>query len=196
MSETNAKAFFDYLDVSQTATAAKTSAYTYALDSLEKVGWLTTTGLIAVTARQSVVTLASGAVRLLHLFYDNRQLFRETLAGLRDIGGPRWRDTIGTPIAFIEGTQLDRQFVPYPRPDIASGAAVYPNSEPLGRDYPVGMFVTITSDRDDPPTWLDVPCALLMVAHARRLESPTQDLEMAAVCEELAQLFVGIIANA
>ena len=196
MSETNAKAFFDYLDNSMAASAAKTSAYTYALDSLEKVGWLTTAGLVSVTARQSVITLPSGAVRLLHLFYDNRQLFRETLAGLRDIGGPRWRDVIGTPTSFIEGDRLDRQFVPYPRPDIASGAASYPNSEPLGRDYPVGMFVTISSTRDDPPTWLDVPCALLMVAHARRLESPTQDLEMAMVCEELAQLLVGIIANA
>ena len=196
MSETNANAFFDYLDNSMASSAAKTSAYTYALDSLEKVGWLTTVGLSSVLARQASVTFPSGAVRLLHLFYDNRQLFRETLAGLRDVGGPRWRDTIGTPIAFIEGDQLDRQFVPYPRPDIASGAATYPNSEPLGRDYPVGMFATITSDRDHPPTWLDVPCALLMVAHARRLESATQDLEMATVCEELAQLLVGIIANA
>lgn len=196
MSETNAKAFYDYLDNSQASSAAKTSAYTYALDSLEKVGWLTTIGLSSVTARQSVVTFPTNAVRLLHLFYEDRQLFRETHATLRDIGGPRWRDTIGFPVAFIEGDLLDRQFVPYPRPDIASGAASYPNNEPLGRDYPVGMFITITSDRTAPPTWFDVPCALLMLAHTRRMESAIQDLEMAMVCEELAQLLTGILANA
>ena len=196
MSETNAKAFFDYLDNSMASSAAKTSAYTYALDSLEKVGWLTTASLVAVAARASTVSFPTGAVRLLHLFYEDRQLFRETRPALREVGGDLWHEAVGFPIAYIEEGEADRLFVPYPRPDIASGAASYPNSEPFGRDYPVGTFIAITSDRDDPPTWLDVPCALLMIAHARRFESATQDLEMAMVCEELAQLLVGITANA
>ncbi|MCA9640058.1 MAG: hypothetical protein KC492_05160, partial [Myxococcales bacterium] len=175
MSETNAKLLFDYLDTSMASAATKTSAYTYTLDSLERVGWLTTATLVTAGARASAVSFPTGAVRLLYLFYENRQLFRETRAALRDLGGVRWRDVIGTPTSFIEGELTDNQIVPYPRPSIASGPASYPNGEPFGRDYPVATFVMITSDRAAPPTWFDAPCALLMLAHARRLESATQD---------------------
>ena len=115
MSETNAKAFFDYLDNSMASSAAKTSAYTYALDSLEKVGWLTTASLVAVAARASTVSFPTGAVRLLHLFYEDRQLFRETRPALREVGGDLWHEAVGFPIAYIEEGEADRLFVPYPR---------------------------------------------------------------------------------
>ena len=57
-------------------------------------------------------------------------------------------------------------------------------------------------EEGDRPSRYDLPLLRKIIgerlkeAHARRLESATQDLEMAMVCEELAQLLVGIIANA
>ena len=196
MSEANAKTFFDYLDNSLATSTMKTNAYTYALDSLERVGWLTSAHIVASSATDFNIAFPTAAVRLLSVFYDDHQCSRETRETLRLLGGEGWRDHLGIPIAYTEYAEPDRNFRPFPRPDLSNSALSYPNSEPFGRDYPTNAFVLFTSDRTDPPTWLDVPTALLMVAYARSLESASQDLDAANACEAVAQTLIGIIANA
>jgi len=195
MSETNAKQLITDWDVSFSSATAITNGYEYVLDTIERLGWLTAATQQLGVANTAAYTMPAGAVRLFHLFYDDRELFRETRQTLRT-NGERWRDVTGQPVGFIEDQETDNTFRLFPIPTIAGDALNYPNAEPFGRDFPRYNITTLASHRDNPPTWLDVNVALMTMIYARELESANQDLPMAESLKALNGLLMGILANA
>ena len=196
MSEVNAKQLFDDWDVSTATSTQKANGYEYALDSLERLGWLTTATLVAVTALTGTYSFPTGAVRLLKVFYDDRELLRESRRALRSDGGADWFRQTGSPIAYTEDQELDQVFRVYPIPEQNSASFTYPNGEPFGRDYPRNALVTVASMRDDVPAYMEAIAALWMIQYARSMESKSQDLEFAAALNDLIAFLTNVVARA
>ena len=195
MSELNAKLLFDDWDANAATSTMKANGYEYALDALERLGWFTASTQVAVTANDATFTLPAGAARLLNAFWDTRELFKATRESLH-AEGEAWQDALGIPLAYTEDKELDGTFRLYPRPPLPSDAFTYPNAEPFGRDYPRYAVVTVTSQRTDPPTWLDPVAALMMLAYARDLESSTQDLTAVDAAVGLAAFLIEVVNRA
>ena len=168
MSEANAKQLVTDWDAGMATSTMTTNGYEYVLDDLERLGWLTAATQVASVAETATYTLPTGAVRLLTVFYGDRELFRESRSALRYYG-ERWRDRSGSPIAFLEDQETDNTFRLWPTPTLASDSFTFPNGEPFGRDFPRYCIITVASHRDDPPTWLDVTAALLTLAYTREI---------------------------
>ena len=195
MSETNTKQLITDWDAGMSSSTAITNEYEYMLDEIERLGWLTKATQQLGVAGTASYTMPATTVRLLRVFWDDRELFRETRQTMRHVG-ETWRDAKGTPVAFLEDGEIDQTFRLWPAPDIASDLLNYPNGEPFGRDYPRYVVVNVSSDRDDATTWLDVPAALITMARTREIESESQDLPMANALRALSTILIGILSRA
>lgn len=135
------------------------------------------------------------AVRILAVFYDDRELSRESADSLQSLQ-PDWRDRIGMPVCYVLDSEGDRRFRFFPRPQESSKDLSFPTGTPFGADFPgYAGAMLYTEARQDVPPWLELPLALLILAREFARESTEhRDLAFADGCGKLAARLLGWVA--
>ena len=129
------------------------------------------------------------AVRLLAVYYDDRELYRTDPNDLATVYGPHWRDRIERPTAFTEDQETSGAFRIVPAPDLDSLAFVPVYFSPFGLDYPGASGAMLHTDRrTDVPVYLELWLALEILAREFRRPSTHVDSTFAEAAEQLAML--------
>lgn len=168
--------------------------YTHVVEDLARYPWMTNASLVATVAGTSEYVLASTQVKLLAVFFDNKQLARLTVqeASVLD---PQWRDRSGFPFAYVVEAEPQKTFRLYPNPDTASKAFSFPTGQPLGLDFPAYSVVVFhTETRTNVLPWLELPVALEVLAREFERESNHRDLEFSGLARQLGAILFSMVA--
>lgn len=169
--------------------------YDRVVEDLARFPWLTTTSLIAVTANLASYTLENGQSKIIAMFYDHRQLGKLSLAEVESLNRT-WRNEQGDPHSYVEEGEAVKTFRLYPSPKVSSKPQSFPNSAPLGQDFPpYTILVVHTGTRTDIPVWLELPVALEVAAREMERESSHRDLEWAKQARELSGLLFAMVGD-
>lgn len=149
--------------------------------------WLTTVAVQPTGTTNAVQALSTliGIVRVLAVFYQNRQLRHATITEL-DAWNPAWRDERGRPVAYTTEEESDRTIRLYPQP-----TQTMPTGD-LTTDPPLAFLYT--EQRTTVPDWLDLPVALLVLARELQRESNHRDLDTATIARALAMDMLKMVA--
>lgn len=161
---------------------------------LGKRNFLTNATLIPVVAGTGSYAFPVGAIDLLGLFYDDKQL---DLLPLRDLEwiDPHWRDAEGPPEGYVRQDENDKTFRLYPEPDLPSKDFIFLLGSPLGLDYPEYSLAAIhTETRNDLPAWLELPVAFRILSFEFERESAHRDPAFAKLCNELSQILLLMVS--
>lgn len=148
--------------------------------------WLTAVGTQNLANTNALVTLAGSLniVRMLGLFYQDRQLRQATVGELDAFSGS-WRDEVGKPVAYVVEEEKDRIVRLYPRPSQAVSGTIT-------TDPP--LSIVYTEQRTTVPDWLDLPVALLVFAREFERESNHRDIDTAAIARALGEDMLRMVA--
>lgn len=186
--------FVRLLAATEVDEAALERRYRDATLALDATGeWATRVDLLEHGLDAVTFEANEGALRVLAVAYDDAHLWPERARSL-DAVVPGWRDRRGTPQAFVPEDENDRAFRLYPRPDEASGDMSFPRGEPFGRDWPVGAIaIFATEQRDDLPSYLDLPLALLALAREFAADTDHRDAAFASAAEALVMMMLEMV---
>lgn len=169
--------------------------YDRVVEDLARFPWLTTVSLIPITAGTPQYTLETTQARIIAMFYDSRQLSKLTQAQAEGINR-HWRNETGPPHSYVMEDEANKTFRLYPNPTLDSKPQVFPNTAPLGIDFPAYTIAIVhTGTRTDVPTWLELPVALETAAREMERESSHRDLEWAQQAHALASLLFNMIGT-
>lgn len=169
--------------------------YDRVIEDLARFPWLTTTSLIPITAGTAPYQLTNGQSKIVAMFYDHRQLGRLSLAEVESINRT-WRNEQGDPHSYVEEGEAVKTFRLYPSPVLSSKPQSFPNSAPIGQDFPpYTILVVHTGTRTDIPVWLELPVALEVAAREMERESSHRDLEWAQQARQLSGLLFAMVGE-
>lgn len=195
MSKADVLALCQSLSTNQADAIAIEKYYDDVVTDLGRDEWLVAASLVATVAGTNQYTPPSNTVELLHVFYDNRVLYKETHRALEGIN-PQWRDERGTvPTSYVIEDETNEQFRVHPTPTVSSKDFSFVLGEPMGRDFPEYAVCAIhTETRDDLPAFLEMPVALLVLHREFSRESDHKDLKFADTCKVIADMLLRMVA--
>jgi hypothetical protein len=151
--------------------------YSDVVNTLGPTRWHTTTAPVDVTEGTPLISLPSTLLDLIAMIYDGRFL---SLLELREVEvlNSGWRNSVGTPISYIEQAEMAQTVELYPAP--------YTNSPPTA----TAVYV---ENRTNVLPILTLPVALLVLQREFARESDHSDYQFAALCGALGQLLLDLL---
>lgn len=151
----------------------------------------------SLTAATATYAYKADMLRILHAFMDDTPLLMTTEDDLNAYS-QAWSDDTGTPVAFAIDSVSHRTYKLFPIPDTTSGAYIPTEAQPFGVDYPDDILALIYTDSR--VASIDDHYALYVVfaIAEKEFEYPSDhmDVDLAALCGQLAQLFYALIVEA
>lgn len=194
MSKASVLTFVQDFSTTQVDTVAIDRYYDDIVRDLGAQDFLVQVSLVPVDTTTAIYTPPAPTIDLLQVFYDDRVLYKSALLEVEAIG--RWRDIIGTPVAYIVEDQTSKDFRLFPKPEVNSKPFVFLFGEPLGRDYPeYAAAVVHTETRVDLPEWLETPVAFEILAREFARESDHKDKPFSDACRALAKMFFDYVRS-
>lgn len=168
--------------------------YDDVLLNLDPTEFLVEVRLLEHDAATNTFAVPDTAIRILAAWYDDHQLSPETMTSLEAVSA-RWRDTVGTPAAYVTETEGDRFFRLYPSPDAASKPFSFIHGLPFGQDFPrYAAAVAVTETRTQVADWLDLPIALAMLAKHFTREERYRDPLFATTVRRVADRLLAMVS--
>jgi len=180
--------------VDQASAANLSTFYDEAVRTLGlHTGHLSALSLVTGVAAQAEYTAPVEAIRILAVFYNDLELFEETLPGLASACGTDWRQHPGDPIAYIRIDTTDKTIRLYPVPTLP-GDSYIPLTGLFGASYPgYNVFIAHTEERADVPGYLELYLALTILTREYTRDSDHQDRTYAIMCDTLAKLALAAV---
>lgn len=164
--------------------------YNEVVEALEKLNWWHQTTLVTMTKSTGQYSFPTDAIRLVTLFYDDRQLIEEPKLAVES-ESPTWQDQQGTPISYVLEDEPDRKFRLYPKPLLNSKDFIFALGAPFGQDFPeYAVAAVATKRRATFSVWFDMLAALLICAREFKREGRQRDPDFAVACDEVARLVI------
>lgn len=174
---TDCQTLFDLLSNGQGDDNLFSLLYADVVNSLGPRRWHTTTSTINVTEGTPLISLSASLLDLLAVLYDGRFL---SLLELREVEvlNSGWRNSVGTPISYIEEAEAAQTVELYPAP--------YTTSPPSA----TAIYV---ENRANVLPILTLPVALLVLQREFVRESDHADVEFGNLCGTLGQLLLSML---
>lgn len=156
--------------------------------------WLTTAVPITFTAGSTSVNLPDNLLEIICIIYDDTVLSSLMLREMEALN-PGWRNVSGSPRAYTIESETNKTIEVFPTPFTTSPPIIPVHGLPTGRDYVPGNGISIHSEsRLDAMPYLTLPLALKVLAREYVRESAHQDFAMGALCEQLGDLLLKLLA--
>lgn len=169
--------------------------YDRVVEDLSRFPWLTTASIVAVSTTTGQIQLTDTMSKILAMFWDTRQLAPLTLDQVESFNR-LWRGERGDPHSYVVEDEPHKVFRLYPRPIAPNKALSYPNSQPLGKDFPAyAVTILHTELRVDLPEWLELPVALECAAREMERESNHRDVRWATQARSMADTLFSMVGK-
>lgn len=122
--------------------------------------------------------LSLNLVKCLALFFDGRQLSRETVQNL-DAITPEWRSRVDDPLAYVVEGENDRQMRLYPQASVQKSGDTISSVE----GGPAAIYTETRTTAI--PDYLEMPLAWLVLSREFERESPHRDQAFATAAKGL-----------
>lgn len=154
---------------------------------------LTNISLVTGVALQAAYEAPAPAVRILSVFYGQRELYAETFKGLGASAGPFWRGVLGDPLSYTTADTNDLEVRLFPVP-VHPGETYIPLTGLFGASYPdYNVFLLHTEERTEVPAYLELYLAMIILSREFARDSPHQDYTFASACAALATLCLSAV---
>lgn len=161
------------------------------VDDWSSKEFLTNADLLTISVQEEI-TLPLSVRSILQVIWDQRELGYLSLRELESLN-PSWRTQKGAPTSYTDQAETAKTLALYPTPDLPSkplGTTV----EPLGKDYPVySMVLMVTEGRQDVPTYLELPLALLILEQEMGRISDHTDLQFSQFAGDFGRFLLSLI---
>lgn len=129
----------------------------------------------SISSGQTSVTLPTLAMKIVAVFFEDRQLDPISLRSLESFD-PQWRDRRGEPVGYVTEGEGTRTYRLYPVPD-----------------YPGTLTLFHTQLQVAVPQWLELPLAYEILSREFSRESNHRDDTMAQMCEQMSTLLLSMV---
>jgi len=129
----------------------------------------------SISSGQTSVTLPTLAMKIVAVFFEDRQLDPISLRSLESFD-PQWRDRRGEPVGYVTEGEATRTYRLYPVPD-----------------YPGTLTLFHTQLQVAVPRWLELPLAYEILSREFSRESNHRDDTMAQMCEQMSTLLLSMV---
>lgn len=193
MSKADILQLVDDLSQGQAEASTAESYYDDITNELAHKQVLTNVTLLTAAAGDTSFTEPETSADVLAVFWGDRQLTEAKRQEL-EWSTPEWRSREGAPQAWITENEAEQTFRLYPFPNIPSDTLVPILGDPLGAGYADhSVAVLYTENREDLPTYLNLPVALDILAREFSRESGHKQLEFAQACSSLANILYAMV---
>lgn len=160
--------------------------YEHVVVGLARKGILVEATLVAASTDVAVYEWPEGAIDVLGVWYDNKELSYSKLGDL-EAYRPVWRSLKGKPSSYTLQDEATRSLRIIPSPEVPSAIFSFDWGQPFGHDYPGYSIVVVhTVVRDDVADYFTLAIALDVLAREFARDSEHRDLTFSKIAEELA----------
>ncbi len=197
MAKVDTLALVTFLSSSTNDPSTTDRYYDDAMLELAAENWTCDALAFSITPLQTEVNLGSivigpDPVNILALIYDDREIDEIPLRQLEMLD-PYWRDSKGMTTSYTEEDVSKKTVALYPTPDRPSTPLGSTFGEPLGGDYATYNAIVFYSqaalDPTQPPSYLELPTALRIMAREFNRESDHPDPALSTLSDQLTMLF-------
>lgn len=128
-----------------------------------------------IFAGQTSTTLSAVAVKIVAVFFNDRQLDQISLRSLESFD-PRWRDQKGEPVAYTTEGELKKTIRFYPTPDSDGTLTIFHTQ----------IQVAV-------PQWLELPIAFEILSREYGRESNHRDDTFSQLCSQVSGLLLKMV---